>query len=61
VDEEEYEKELDESKIDGKKKERGENVDEEEYEKVLDESKIDGKKKERERLRMNKNMRVVRG
>jgi len=34
VDEEEYEKELDESKIDGKKKERGENVDEEEYERV---------------------------
>ena len=35
------------SKIDGKKKERGENVDEEEYEKEIDESKIDGKKKER--------------
>jgi len=40
-------RELDESKIDGKKKERGENVHEEEYEKELDESKIDGKKKER--------------
>ena len=40
-------RELDECKIDGKKKERGENVDEEEYEKELDESKIDGKKKER--------------
>ena len=40
-------RELDESKIDGKKKERGENVDEEEYEKVLDARKIDGKKKER--------------
>jgi len=38
---------LDESKIDGKKKERGENVDEEEYEKVLDARKINGKKKER--------------
>jgi len=39
--------ELDESKIDGKKKEKWKKVNEEEYEKELDESTIDGKKKER--------------